>query len=189
MDATRGPALVYLAGIGNSGPGHWQAIWHARVPGGLWVEHSSWDAPVRDVWVREFDQALRAVEGPVILVAHSLGCTLVTEWAAQHKNDDVAGAFLVAVPDVHGPDFPAQAVGFDAPKHRRLPFRTVVVASDDDPYGSPGHAAEVAAAIGAELVPIGRKGHINADSGLGDWPEGWALLTGSFPGFTGAFPG
>ncbi|MFC4535084.1 RBBP9/YdeN family alpha/beta hydrolase [Sphaerisporangium dianthi] len=184
MEVTHGPgpALVFLAGIDNSGPGHWQAMWHARVPGGVWVEHTSWDAPVRDVWVRELDEALRATEGPKVLVAHSLGCTLVTEWAAEHKNEEVAGALLVAVPDVHGPGFPAQAVGFDAPKHRRLPFKTVVVASEDDPYGSVEHAADVAGIIGADLVTIGRRGHINADSGLGDWPEGWALLTRSFTG-------
>jgi predicted alpha/beta hydrolase family esterase len=25
-------------------------------------------------------------------------------------------------------------------------------------------------------VDLGAKGHINADSGLGDWPEGWAWV-------------
>ncbi|MBP2706970.1 serine hydrolase family protein [Microbispora sp. RL4-1S] len=188
MDFTHGPTatLVYLAGIGNSGPGHWQARWHARVPGGVWVEHSSWDDPVRDVWVRDLDEALRAVEGPKILVAHSLGCALVPQWVAEHADEcedaGVAGALLVALPDPGGPEFPSQAVGFDAPKYQRLPFPAVVVASEDDPYGSLGHATEVAGIMGADLVNVGRKGHINADSGLGDWPEGWALLTGAFTG-------
>lgn len=176
------PTLVFLAGIDNSGPDHWQAVWHSRVPGAVWVEHSSWDAPVRDVWVRELDEALRTVQGPKFLVAHSLGCTLVTEWAARHKDDDVTGAFLVAVPDVHGPAFPPQAVGFGAVEPRRLPFRSVVIASEDDPYGSLAYATETAVTLGAALVDVGRKGHINAASGLGDWPEGWALLTGALPG-------
>jgi predicted alpha/beta hydrolase family esterase len=33
-----------------------------------------------------------------------------------------------------------------------------------------------AEAWGAEYHVIGAKGHINADSGLGDWPEGQAWL-------------
>ena len=27
-----------------------------------------------------------------------------------------------------------------------------------------------------EPVVLGARGHLNADSGLGDWPEGWALV-------------
>ncbi|WP_283139384.1 RBBP9/YdeN family alpha/beta hydrolase [Rhizohabitans arisaemae] len=173
-------SLVFLAGYDNSGPDHWQAMWHARLPGSVWVEHSSWDNPVRDVWVREFEEALSAIQGPKILIAHSLGCALVSEWAAERGDEDVVGAFLVAVPDAHGPDFPAGAQGFDAPKHQRLPFKTVVVASEDDPYGSLEHAVKVAGIIGADLVNIGRKGHINAESDLDDWPEGWRLFTGAF---------
>lgn len=97
---------VFVAGIGNSGADHWQALWHADLPHGAWVEHSSWDAPVRDVWVRELDEALRGVDGPKVLVAHSLGCALVTEWAAQHKDEAVVGSLLVPIPDVRSPVFP-----------------------------------------------------------------------------------
>lgn len=172
---------VYVAGIGNSGPAHWQFLWYDREPGGVWVEHSTWDEPVRDVWLQELDTTLRAVAGPKVLIAHSLGCTLVTEWAARHVDENVVGAFLVAVPDVHGPQFPAEAVGFDRAEYRPLPFRTVVVASEDDPYATFGHSAEVAAALGAELVGVGSRGHINAASGLGDWSEGRTLLRERFP--------
>lgn len=149
-------------------------MWHARSPHGVWVEHASWDAPVRDVWVRELDEALRAVAVPKVLVAHSLGCTLVTEWAAQHEDEGVVAALLVAVPDVHGHAFPDEAVGFGTPKHHDLPFRTVLVASHDDPYGTFTHAADTAAALGAELVDVGTLGHINSRSGLGAWPQGRA---------------
>ncbi|MCC2308114.1 RBBP9/YdeN family alpha/beta hydrolase [Cellulomonas chengniuliangii] len=167
---------VFVAGIGNSGPEHWQTLWHAELAHSVWVEHSSWDAPVRDVWVRELDEALRAVDGPKVLVAHSLGCTLVTEWAAQHKDEGVVAALLVAMPDVHGPVFPGEAVGFDTPELHDLPFRTVLVASQDDPYGAFAHAEGAAATLGAELVDVGALGHINSLSGLGRWTQGRALL-------------
>ncbi|MFI2753270.1 RBBP9/YdeN family alpha/beta hydrolase [Cellulomonas sp. P22] len=169
---------VFVAGIGNSGPAHWQAAWHDEMPHGVWVEHESWDRPVRDAWVRELDETLRAVEGPKVLVAHSLGCTLVTEWAAEHVDDEVVAALLVAVPDVGGSEFPAEARGFEAPRRRRLPFRTIVVTSENDQFGTPEHAAAVAHELGAELVSVGRKGHINEQSGLGGWSEGKAILDG-----------
>ncbi len=28
----------------------------------------------------------------------------------------------------------------------------------------------------AEHIRLGRRGHINAESGLGEWPEGWAIV-------------
>jgi predicted alpha/beta hydrolase family esterase len=167
---------VFIAGIGNSGPDHWQYRWHGREARSVWVEHESWDSPERDLWVKDLDDALKAIEGPKVLIAHSLGCSLVTEWAADHTDEDITGAFLVAVPDPHGPEFPAEAVGFDAPRHQPLPFPAVVVASEDDPYGSLEHAQRSAERLGAPLVNVGRKGHINAGSGLGDWPEGWSLF-------------
>ena len=170
---------VFLAGIGNSGPDHWQYRWCRRVDG-VWIEHESWDRVERDTWVDELDGSLSRCAGPKILIAHSLGCTLVAEWAAEYEDASIEGAFLVAVPDVHGRNFPADALGFGSPRYGPLPFRSVVVASEDDPYGSLEHSAAVAERFGASLVNLGRKGHINADSGLGDWDEGWSLFQDEF---------
>jgi predicted alpha/beta hydrolase family esterase len=168
------PTLIFLAGIGNSGPEHWQRIWHER-EGGVWVEHESWDYPVHDAWTKDLEAALAAADGPKIVVAHSLGCLLATDLAGR-EDSGITGAFLVAVPDARGDHFPEEAEGFNAPPYGRLPFPAVVVASQDDPYGSAEHAAAVAEQLGAELVDVGAKGHINASSGLADWPEGWSLF-------------
>ncbi len=37
-------------------------------------------------------------------------------------------------------------------------------------------ARALAADWGARAESLGARGHINAESGLGDWPEGWARL-------------
>jgi len=177
---TGSATYVFIAGIHNSGPEHWQAIWYGRTADGVWVAHSSWDDPVRDVWVKELDDALAAIEGPKVLIAHSLGCAVVTEWASERRDDSIAGAFLVAMPDVHGPNFPTTALGFGSPRYARPAFPTVVVASEDDPYGSLQHSAAVAERLGARLVNVGRKGHLNAESGIGDWPEGWSVFSEQF---------
>jgi predicted alpha/beta hydrolase family esterase len=57
-----------------------------------------------------------------------------------------------------------------------LPFPAIVVSSADDRYGSPAYARACAAAWGSECIDVGAKGHLNAESGLGDWPEGLRLL-------------
>ncbi len=53
---------------------------------------------------------------------------------------------------------------------------SLLVASRDDPYCSFERAAGFAQAWVSRLVDAGARGHLNAESGLGDWPEGHALL-------------
>jgi predicted alpha/beta hydrolase family esterase len=58
----------------------------------------------------------------------------------------------------------------------KLQFPSVVVASRNDPWCTFMRASAMAHAWGSRLVDCGNAGHINADSKLGDWPEGYALL-------------
>jgi uncharacterized protein len=84
----------------------------------------------------------------------------------------------VAPPDPEGPAYPAQARSFAPAPLVRMPFRTQVVASQNDPYGGVAFARRCASAWGGELTELGAVGHINAESGLGDWLAGRALLAG-----------
>ncbi len=112
-----------------------------------------------------------------LLVAHSLGCHLVAAWAGHSRHTArVAGALLVAPPDVARADLPPQVQTW-APIHRQpLPFASTAVLSADDPFGDAAHGLQLAAAWGSEIGSLGAAGHINADSGLRDWPDGIALL-------------
>ena len=58
----------------------------------------------------------------------------------------------------------------------RLPVCGDRVASGDDPYVTFPRARAFAAAWGADFVDAGALGHINAASGLGDWPAGRRAL-------------
>lgn len=75
-----------------------------------------------------------------------------------------------------GSSFPAEAVGFSPLPMQQFSFPSIVVASTNDPYGSNAHAQACASAWGCRLVTIGAAGHINADSGLGQWLDGYELL-------------
>jgi predicted alpha/beta hydrolase family esterase len=89
----------------------------------------------------------------------------------------VCGALLVAPSDPERPGAPREVASFaPLPRGAALPYPSLLVASANDAICSPQRAAELAAAWGSELRVAGALGHINADSGLGDWPQGQQLL-------------
>lgn len=110
-------------------------------------------------------------------MAHSLGCHLVAAWAAHSQHTArVHAALLVAPPDTERADMPPNLFSWKAIERRRLPFAGHVVASDDDPFCTLSRVADIAANWGCPLTAIGPRGHVNAESGLGDWPQGHRLL-------------
>jgi predicted alpha/beta hydrolase family esterase len=168
--------VILIPGLGDSGPEHWQSLWQKRLPGCDRVVQADWDKPDREDWIRRLDAAIQRAKSPPILVAHSLACSLVACWAAQHSRP-VHAALLVGPPDIdHDVDNPPIHVFRPLPM-RPLPFRTIVVASRNDPYVAFPRAAAMAQAWGAELVDAGNAGHINTSAGYGAWPDGERLLT------------
>lgn len=166
---------LILAGIYDSGPTHWQSLWQRSDARFSKLAHSSWDHPDRQVWVSELEDCVQALGPQTVLVAHSLACLMVAHWCATTRQR-VHGAPLVSVPDPEGSNFPKDARHFGAVPLLRMSFATTVVSSDDDPYGSREHMARCADAWGSRLVPVSGLGHINAQSGLGEWPAGRAIL-------------
>ena len=57
-----------------------------------------------------------------------------------------------------------------------LPYRSIVVASSNDPFCPVRRAGAYARSWGSEFVRMQNAGHINVESGHGDWPLGLALL-------------
>ena len=168
--------VLVLPGYANSGPDHWQTRWERR-HGYRRVEQDDWERPTRDAWIARLDEELASASPPVVLVAHSLGCILVAHWAATRGDGAVAGALLVAPPDVDEIMHLLPEVESFAPVPlARLPFPTIVVTSATDPHVEPDRARTFAEAWGARFVDIGDAGHINAESNLGEWPAGQALL-------------
>lgn len=170
------PTLLILPGLYNSGAGHWQTLWETHWPNARRVQQANWDRPHRPDWVAALDVAIAAAEGPVILVAHSLGCALTAWWAGEHQAaahaHKVTAALLVAPPDIERADFPEFVTGFAPMPRAVLPFKTIVAASSNDPWCALPAARALAAAWGAQFHAIGPCGHINAESGLAAWPQG-----------------
>lgn len=173
---TASHTVLLLPGWQGSGQGHWQSRWERR-HGFQRVEQHDWQRPLRGDWTARLQEVVLAQPKPVLLVAHSLGCHLAAWWAAHSPaTARVAGALLVAPPDIERDDNRQQIPGWSPPARERLPFRSIVVASSDDPFGGLDNARQLAADWGSQLHEVGACGHINADSGLGNWDEGLALL-------------
>jgi uncharacterized protein len=169
------PVLI-LPGLGNSGPRHWQSLWEQSTPDFERVLQRDWDNPVCEEWCAALDSAAQRCGPEVVVVAHSLGCLTLAHWAASAQAA-IKATLLVAVPDPDGSDFPKTATGFEVTPTQPLPFASIVVTSTNDPYGTAEYASRLANAWGSRLVNIGARGHINADSDLGAWPDGYKLLT------------
>lgn len=169
-----GVCTLIVPGWRGSGPDHWQSHWAAAVPGALRVEQDDWQNPRRRAWVQRLADAIAAAPREVIVVAHSLGC-IATAHLPPAVLARIGAALLVAPADA---ERRPRLADFAPVPRQRLPFASVVVASDDDPYCPAQRSRELAAAWGSAYVLLPRAGHINVDSGHHRWPEGLALLAG-----------
>ena len=169
--------FLTIPGWNGSGPEHWQSIWEAKCANFRRVEQREWHRPSREEWVDSIESMVRGAASPVYLVAHSLGCIAAAHWAADRDAAGIAGALLVAPPWLSAADTcPEELRGFVPVPIGRLPFHSILVGSENDPYLPIKTAMRLARSWGSEFVNAGRLGHINIASGHGPWVAGERLL-------------
>lgn len=174
--------LLIVPGLRDHVEAHWQTRLAARLAPSRMVSpmgRTDLDCAAR---VAAIEQAASAITGPLVIVAHSAGCLMVAHWAAQTTRV-VEAALLVAPPDFEQPmpegyPRPAElaAGGWLPVPRQRLPFRSQVGASRNDPLGRFDRVAALAACWGSELIDLGEVGHLNPASGHGPWPAGDVLI-------------
>lgn len=165
-------SIIIVPGWRDSGPGHWQSLWAERMPQARRVVQDDWITPARAAWVGQLERTVLEAPHPVVIVAHSLGC-MATVHMGPEATERVRGALLVAPAD---PERRAVLSDFGPVPSAALPYRSIVVASSNDPYCPIRLAGAYARAWGSEFVRLQQAGHINVDSGHGEWPLGLALL-------------
>lgn len=168
--------VLIVPGLRDAVAQHWQTLLEPQLPrvrSVLPMGRADLDCAAR---VDAIERAAQAVEGPLIIVAHSGGCIMVAHWARRtHRR--VHGALLAAPPDFEKPmpeGYPTlaqlDAAGWLPVPRARLPFRSIVAASRDDPLGRFERITALAADWGSECVDLGAVGHLNPASGYGPWP-------------------
>lgn len=164
--------ILIVPGYKNSGPDHWQSRWQAKLSTARRVEQAEWSKPVLEDWVDTLVTEVNRSERPVVIIAHSLGIP-TTVHGVPHFRQPVAGAFLVAPPDVLDASLrPKHLLTFGPYPRDPLPFPSITVGSRNDPFCALETAEEIAGAWGSLFIDAGEAGHINSDSGYGPWPEG-----------------
>ncbi|KUJ61922.1 alpha/beta hydrolase [Flavobacteriaceae bacterium CRH] len=169
--------LLILPGLGNSGEKHWQTFWHEKFENSIRLVQDNWDEPILGEWLERLNEAVVKLDRPTILIAHSLAVSLVLHWAASNTNKNIVGALLVAPADVDSPQHTPESIrNFSPIPIIKLPFPSILVASENDPYASFERKKYFAEMWGSDFVNVGKKGHINSDSDLKYWEEGQEIL-------------
>ena len=165
-------STLIVPGWRDSPDGHWQSLWAQRLPGAVRVQQQDWQQPRKEPWVAAVVQAIESAPHPVVVAAHSLGCIAAVH-AARQVIERIAGMLLVAPAD---PERRALFCDFTPVPAEVLPFPSIVAASSNDPFCPIRTAGAYAKSWGSTFVRVPDAGHINVDSGHGEWPLGWALL-------------
>ena len=184
--AADAPTVLVVPGLRDHVAQHWQTLFAARL--------QDERRPVRSVTpmgrddlscaarIDAIEREARAIDGPIVIVAHSGGCIAVAHWARRTRRP-VHAALLATPPDFETPMPPGypslealDAGGWLPVPRERLPFRSIVAASRNDPLACHDRVVALAAAWGSECVDLGAVGHLNPASGHGEWAGADALV-------------
>jgi predicted alpha/beta hydrolase family esterase len=165
----KAPRVLIIPGLHDSGPAHWQTWLQGQYRDARRVTQRDPSRPELERWAERIQRVLEAAavpgeSGEWLAVAHSFGCLALARHLADHPASPIREALFVA---------PAEPDKFglaDALPQQRLPRRSRLLASSNDPWMSATSAARWAHRWGASYSNLGAVGHINAEAGFGPLP-------------------
>ena len=177
------PTVLIVPGLRDHVAQHWQTLLAERLPRVRTVPpmgRTDLDCLAR---VEAIEREAQAIEGPLVIVAHSGGVVMVAHWARRTRRH-VLGALLATPPDFEEP-MPEGYPTLGELKHGGwlplprgpLPFPAIVAASRNDPLARLTRVQDMAFDWGANLVDLGEVGHLNPASGYGPWPAAEDFIT------------
>ncbi|MDQ7731003.1 alpha/beta hydrolase [Halomonas sp. SpR8] len=169
---------LIVPGWNGSGQDHWQSHWQTQLPNSSRTQVDSWSHPELNDWVSSLNRAVSQAKGPVVLIAHSLGCVTIAHWAQRHPKllSKIKGALLVAPADVERWSVNQRLSGFGPIPMQPLPFPSLVVGSTNDHTASLERIQHFANEWRSAIHIIHGAGHINTASGHTHWNDGLHLL-------------
>jgi uncharacterized protein len=167
--------VLVVPGLRNSGPTHWQSWLQSHFRGAVRVEQDDWGTPDLPRWSARIDETLKAARRPTrwVAVAHSFGCLALAHHLAEHGGaSPIAAALMVAPAD------PAKFGVTPWLPSAPLPVPLTLLGSETDPWMPATQAQAWAGVWGARFINLGDVGHVNVESGFGQFPMAKSLTAG-----------
>lgn len=171
---------LLLHGWGGSDNPHWQAWLAGEIAKDYGIVAfpllDNPHFPTKSRWMKQVKELMAEFE-PDVVICHSLGNILWFHLCNEGEIDPVKRLLLVAPPrldlklDTIKSFFPVVAPEF------LYADEALLVTSHTDPYMTPDEAAALQEILDVEMKVLEDAGHINADSGYGEWPwvKEWIL--------------
>lgn len=175
---SRAKTLI-LHGWGGSDIPHWQAWLACKLASNYGtVSFPMLDSPhfpSKNRWVSQTKELLAKFK-PDTVICHSLGCILWF-WLANEEISDIKHLILVAPPSIDTKIDTIKSF-FPCPLPLSLHASKIdLIVSDNDVYMSIDEAKEIAKKYDIQLEILHQAGHINSDSGFGEWEYILELVT------------
>jgi len=168
--------VLLLHGWGGSCSPHWQSWLASEIAKNYgkvsFFRFSNFDHPDLETWKDELKKELKEFK-PDIVICHSLANTLWFHLCNDGDIEQVEKLYLVAPPSMRceiedlKTFFPV-----DFPKDLKAK-KALLITSTNDPYLSIDEANELQNKLDIPMEILKDAGHINSDSGFGEWP--WIL--------------
>jgi len=168
---------LLLHGWGGSDSPHWQSWLASELAKNYgcvsFLKFSDMDFPKFDVWQDELEQHLKEFQ-PDVIVCHSLANILWFHLCNNGKIlENIKKLYLVAPPSLACDIEELKSFyPIEIPKNLYAD-KTLLITSTNDKYLTKVEAQELQKALDVDMEVIKDGGHINADSGYGEW--NWIL--------------
>ena len=168
--------ILLLHGWGGSDYPHWQS-WIAGEIAKAYgtvsfplLDHPHF--PSKNRWMRQVKEILTEFK-PDVVLCHSLANTLWFHLCHEGEIAPVETIFLIAPPRLDCGIETIKSFFPVTPPDNLYAGKVQLITSTTDPYMTPDEAQTLQAALKVPMQVLENAGHINADSGFGEWP--WLL--------------
>ena len=169
--------VLLLHGWGGSNFPHWQSWLAGEIAKDYgcvyFLKFSDFDRPKYELWMQELKTALEKFK-PDIVVCHSLANTLWFHYCqTQRLEKKLQKLYLVAPPSMDcAIDELREFFPVTLPSSLNA-AHSLLITSTNDPYMTQDEAQNLQKKLGVKMEVLENAGHINADSGFGEWQ--WML--------------
>ena len=168
--------IITVPGFHGSDAHHWQTWLETQFPDSVRLQGVDWEAPKLYHWAEALEKQLDSSPERAILVAHSFGC-LVAALVASWRPEKVAGVILVtpaspsrfSMQGLYAQTDKQVSIAGLIPDHA-LNTLGVLIGSENDPWMTLDKAHTLSRQFGLAFYNAGKAGHINSESGYGEWP-------------------